>query len=291
MKIRSIAFIVAVLSIADFAFAQTYTQTQSEVGGGVSASSANYGMKAAPGAPGVGQSQSANYIYDHGTIWEGDAAPIGGDSGGGSGSGWDEWWDIADPDLGISPLAPTPSPTVAAVVLAVKAVEPAFTGAVPAAQFAPTLKRALEKPTSVPALFVRVDAEKSVREIAIVLTKRVIPWPLWIALALAVLGIISLILFGAGKGRERRLLWVAGIAIVLAIVVALVTRSVYRARYANQDFSTITDSIMVSGAEVGSAVKKIMEELPLGSHRITVTGDSLAPQITITIYVRQSLPI
>ena len=297
MKIRFIAFIVAVLSIADFAFAQTYTQTQSQVGGGISISSGSYDMKGAVGDAGVGVtvSESANYIYDHGTIWEGTSTaseePIGGSGPGGSGSGWDEWWDIEDPDLGISALTPTKNPTAVEVVKAVKAVAPATIGAVPEAQFVPTLKKALVKPTFVPQVIATVNAEKNVKEIAIVLTRRVIPWPLWIALVLAVLGIISLVLFGIGRGREARYLWAAGALIVLAIIIALVTRSVYRARYASEEFGTITDSIVVSGTEAGDAVKRVMEELSLGSHQITVTGTSLAPELVITIYVRQALPI
>lgn len=287
--------------MANFAFAQTFTQTQSQVGGGISISSANYDMKGAAGDTGVGVtvSQSANYIYDHGTVWEGSASstppppgeePIGGEGPGGSGSGWDDWWDIADPDLGISALTPAKSPTVVAVVEAVKVVAPATTGAVPEERFAPTVKKALTKPSPVPVIIVKVNPDKGVKEIAIVLTKRVIPWPLWIALILAILGVISLIIFGVGRGRQARFLWAAGILIVLAIVVALVTRSVYQARYASRDFGTITDSIVVTGAEVGSAVKKIMEDLPLGSHQITVTGSDRAPELVITAYVRQSLP-
>ncbi len=293
VKKRFIAlFFVTLMVYAGFVLAQTVTKTQEGQGGGISAGSANYVMKMAVADPGVGQSRSENYIYDHGTLWVSVAPPIGGGGGiggiggvggggisGGSGSGWEEPWVTA--------------PTVAKVVATIQAIAPkaAMGSAVPQTQFPQVVQKILEKEFFVPQIIVAVDENNVVREMVIVLTKRVIPLPLWIAFILIILGLIFLTAFVISRGKNTHLLWIGGLLVVLGIVVGITARIIYRAEYAKDNFSAITDSVVVSRDQAGETVKNIMETLPVGAHRVIITGDSLSPQIMMTIYVKRILPI
>ena len=290
----------------DFAYAAT-TQTQSGQGGGASAGSSGYAMKAATGDPAVGQSRSAHYIYDHGTTWASatsapvvvippdDGPPIGGDSGMGSGSGWDEWWGMEDSDLGITPLTPAKDATVATVITGVRSAASASVagGAVPQERFPAVVTKALAAPavSSAPTVVIAVDGNKVIREMAIVLAKRVIPWPLWLALLFVSCGFVSFALFFLGHLADVRFAWAAAALVVLGVAVALVARGIYRAEYANDDFGTIADTATMGRAAAGAAVQAIMRDLPIGAHRVVMMAEGPVPQVTMTVYVKRYLPI
>lgn len=256
-------------------------------------------MNNAAAEPAVGQSTSANYVYDHGTVWIGDGEtspvepPIGGLSPDfddeNSGSGWDEWWDLEDPDLGISPLTPAKSETVAAAVSATAPAPAAL--AVASSEFPRVFEAAIAKETFVPQVVGSLDEGNRVRELGIVFTKRIIPWPLWIAVALIALGIISLSIFFAGRGMHRWLLWFAGICIVLGVIAAFLVRAYYRSLDYSPDPSVIVETLGIPSSEVGSTVRRIAEELPLGMRRITVRGAENSIELIIMIYVKGMLPI
>lgn len=286
VKIRYALIIVGYFASAGFAYADVITQPVGGGSGGTDSSSANYSMKAAAADPGVGQSQSANYIYDHGTLWEGDAsAPpaepgVGGDSGGGSGSGWDE-----------SPLTPQESEAVEAIVEAVKAISVPATGSVPEERFAETVRKALAQATPMPRVIVSVNPESGVQKVAVILARKAWPWPLWLALASIVIGLMTFVLLMAGVLAGPRVLWTGVLLVVLGVAIGLVARSYYRSAYRAMDATAIVDERTVSSAEIGGAVKEVMENLPVGGHRLTVLGDALLPQMTITVYVKQVVPI
>ena len=261
-------------------------------------------MKMAAGDPGVGQSTSAHYIYDHGTLWvaassattvvpiipSDDGPGIGG--GFASGSGWDDWWDIEDADLGTAPLTPLKSEAVVAVVAEMKAgVAKPATGAVSAEKFAPKIEETLKKPIAKPVVIVSVGLDNVVREMAVVLIRREMPWPFWLAIILILCGIVSLAAFFVGKGSSKRLLWIAGSLVMIGIVTGVVARIVYIGEYAKDDLVTIVDEAVVSRVQSVETVKGIMRDLPPGAHRVTITGDSLSPQVIMTIYVKRGLVI
>jgi hypothetical protein len=286
---------------ASFAWAQTAVPSQSGQGGGVSAASANFSMKAAAADPGDGQSRSANYIFDHGTLWGGDATstdgpgiggdPTGGGSGGGSGSGWDEWWGMDNPELGISPLTPAPSPVVAKIVSEVRGSGTAPMGAVPQEKFPGVVVNVLKKPSGAPVVVVAVDGNKAIREVAIVLTRRTVPWPLWIAAILALMGLAAIVAFFLRGRIDRRLSWAGGLLVLIGIVMMIVLRIMYGMEYAADDFGAIADTRVVAPDQAAGAVREIMRSLPLGAYRVTVTGSAGAPQAVMTIYVKRTLPI
>ena len=60
---------------------------------------------------------------------------------------------------------------------------------------------------------------------------------------------------------------------------------------AKDDLATIVDEAVVSRIQSIETVKGIMHDLPLGAHRVTIMGDSLSPQVIMTIYVKRSLII
>src|SRR3989344_5215260 len=93
-------------------FSYAYADQVQEGAGGVGGdtSSTGYQAKTASADPGVGTSQSANYVYDHGTLWFDDESgyvapdptptPTSGGGGSSSGSGWIESLFGGDPQIG-----------------------------------------------------------------------------------------------------------------------------------------------------------------------------------------------
>ncbi len=297
MRTLLIAVFASALFSVNFAFANTVSQEVTGAGG-TTAASAEYSMNIAVGEPAAGQSLSPSYIYDHGTSWAGSTAtppddtPIGGgggsgSSGGSSGSGWES---VPIPELGVT--APIAAPAPSAVVSRVaSAVPKARSIAVSQVEFPRVVQAAIVMPTFVPQVVGSVDENNTLRELAIVLTKRIIPWPLWLALVLVALGVMLLGIFFTGGLEKREVLWGAGVAIVLGLIVGLITQFAYRSYEFTPDFSQITDSTVVSPAEAGNAVRNIFETMPLGAHRITVSGTKDSPQLVITVYVKGALPI
>lgn len=301
VKARHILVLVsATLLFADFALADMVTQPVSG-GGGVDAASGNYSMKAAVADPGVGQSQSANYIYDHGTLWAMGTStatvtppiepPIGGDGGTGSGSGWDEWWDIEDPDLGISPITPEKSPVVEKVIAAVQEIASPEIGSVPVENFPKKVMPWIVEKCPNGCVIAGVNAENDIQEVAVTLVKRALPWPFWIVILAIILGILAFVGFGVGMLTGHRVVWGAGAAIVIALGAGVWMRYHYRAAYRAMDFTSIVDARVVSAEQADGAVKGIAEELVVGGHRVTVLGSQSSPQVMITVYVKKALPI
>lgn len=300
MKARHIIVLLGALLSVNFAFAQDSVTQQGAGGGGADAASANFSMKAAVADPGVGQSQSANYIYDHGTLWIADGStstppppgevPIGG-GGAGSGSGWDEWWDINDPDLGISALTPEKSVVVEEVVRAVQEVSSPEMGAIPVENFKQKAASWIIEKCPNGCVLVGVNTDNGISEVAVTLVKRVLPWPFWLAIALVALGIAGMIAFALGALTGSRVVWGAGALVVIGLGAGVWMRAHYRSAFREADFMSIVDARVVSQEQADEAVKAIADELPLGGHTITVLGSADAPQMTITVYVKKALPI
>ena len=296
--------VLAFLFSAVFAFADDVVTQPVAGGGGTDSSSGNYSMKAAVAEPGVGQSQSANYIYDHGTLWEEGTStptvtpptidpPIGGGGGGGSGSGndWDEWWDIEDPDLGISPLTPAKNPVVEEVVRAVRETSSPEMGAVPAENFKQKTASWIMEKCPNGCVLVGVNPDNGIREVAVTLVKRVLPWPFWVVILLILLGIAGMAAFALGALTGSRVVWGAGAVIVIALGAGIWMRAHYRTVFREMDFTSIVDARVVSPDQADEAVKGIADKLPVGGHTITVLGGAEMPQMTITVYVKKALPI
>lgn len=303
VKERYILVLAGAFVAVNFVFAEVITQPVSG-GGGTDAASGNYSMKAAVADPGVGQSQSANYIYDHGTLWAAGTStatttppppidvPIGG-AGPGSGSGWDEWWDIEDPDLGISALTPEKSPVMEKVIEVVRTVassDPDM-GAVPVGDFGKKAIPWIVEKCPNGCVLAGVNSENGIQEVAVTLVKRVLPWPFWVVIALVVLGLLAFVAFGVGALSGHRVVYGAGAAIVVALIAGMWMRYHYRAAYKAMDFTSIVDARVVSPEQAESAVTAIAEELAIGGHKVTVLGSPSAPQMTITVYVKKALPI
>lgn len=283
-----------------FAFAQDSLTQQGAGGGGSDATSANFSMKAAVADPGVGQSQSANYIYNHGTLWIADGStltlpppvevPIGG-SGGGSGSGWDDWWGIEDPDLGVSAFTPAKSAVVEEVVQVVREVSSPEMGAIPVENFKQKAASWIIEKCPNGCVLVGVNPDNGISEVAVTLVKRVLPWPFWLVIALIVVGIAGMIAFALGALTGSRVVWGAGALVLIGLGVGAWMRAHYRLAFRETNFMSIVDARVVSQEQADEAVKTITDELPLGGHTITVLGDGEAPQMTITVYVKKALPI
>lgn len=299
LKARHILVLVGAFLFVDFALAQDTLSQSGSGGGGANAASSNYSMKAAVADPGVGQSQSANYIYDHGTLWAVGAStgPItpspepGVGGAGGSGSGWDEWWDIKDPDLGISPVTPEKNVAVEEVIAVVREFASPEIGSVPIENFPKKVIPWIVEKCPNGCVVVGVNPENGIQEVAVTLVKRALPWPFWVAIMLIIAGVLAFIAFGVGVLSGHRVVWGAGAAIVIALVAGIWMRYHYRAAYRAMDFTSIVDVRVVSPEQAEQAVREIASELAIGGHKVTVLGSPSAPQVMITVYVKKALPI
>jgi hypothetical protein len=275
---------------------------------------ANATQERAVADPGVGASQSANYLYDHGTLWfedesveeppaptptppptgggggSGSGSGSGGSSGGSSGSGWLTSLFGGNSQIGgISPEADVPftdTPAVTAVVVEI----PRATQAAVRVVDAPTaITRALKNPQYRPHIVRLVDDAGVTRELNIVLFKRIVPWPLWIALILILLGVLALILYIVSRGTKESLLWIGGVLILVGIVTGIVVRFAYHAVPIDPTIITSINAVSVKGAN--EAVIKLMTDMPLGTHVITASDTSGATVLTIKVFITPALPI
>ncbi len=272
--------------------------------GGGDTASAGYQAKAAVGDPGVSESQSANYVYDHGTLWFDDGfmgepepapepAPTGGDgSGANSGSGWfgSLFGGNTNPQVGgEAPDTDVPFTDTPAVAAAIGGIPQAGTAAVHIEDAPAAIEYAVAYPQPAPKVIRLVDDKGVVREVDIVLLKRITPWPLWIALLFVVLGGAVLLVFAIGRGVHPYLLWVAGGLIMAGIIAAIVVRMAYHA--SPIDTKAITSINVMPLAETDAAVKKLMEELPLGVHVIEATAAAGKKVLTVKVFITPALPL
>jgi hypothetical protein len=305
-------FSVAALSVC-FSLAYAETVQEGSGGGGGDTSSASYQMKTAVADPGVSTSQSANYLYDHGTLWFDDEAvglvspppslppatsPQGGggggssgSGGGGSGSGWiSSFFGGGDSSQvgGVSPAVDVAFTDTPAVVEAVKDIPRAAQSSVRAEDVPAVLTRVLAYPQAMPRIIRAVDSTGTVRAITVILVKNVIPWLLWLALALIVLGSVALAVFAAKPEERRPFLWIALTLIALGLGTSLIAFLAYRA--APLDMNTVVSSQTVGIDGVNEAMQKLATDLPLGAHRITVTGVGGTAILTLQVLIRPAFP-
>lgn len=307
-KAHLIAPLIAVMLYANLALAQTANSDvvqEGAGGGGGDTASAGYQAKAAVGDPGVSESQSANYIYDHGTLWFDDGyselppapdptpTPAGGGGGGSSsGSGWLAGLFGGNPNPQIGGVAPdtdipfADTPEATAVLGALPQAKPA---AVRMEDAPAAVEYAIANPQPEPQIIRLVDDKGVVRAINIVLLKRITPWPLWIAILLVVLGGAVLVIFAAGRGVHPYLLWVAGGLILVGVIGAIVVRVAYR--LVPIDTKAITSINVVPVGETDTAVKKLMEELPIGVHVIEATDMAGKKALTVKVFITPALPL
>lgn len=260
--------------------------------------SANYSINQAVGEPGSGESRSENYIFNHGTTWVGSASvtvppppppPCPPFCGGGGGGGSSFTGQIIEEDAvgGVSPEADAPI-----IIEVANEIPDAESIAVMPDEAPIAMARAIRRVWQPRQIIKVVDKNFRVRELGIVLVKRVVPWPLWLAFTLLMGGIISLYMVRAG-GEEgaRGNVWLAAGLIIAGCAVGWATRVAYRIDPATFDVRRVASYQTVSGARAGEAVRAIRDALPIGVHRITVTTSEGKPQITITVLVKGALPI
>ncbi len=279
-------FSVVVLSVF-FAFA--YAEQTGSGGGGGDIVSAGYQMKIAVADPAVGTSQSANYIYNHGTLWFDNASSTGGGGGGGdgggggSGSGWFESF-IG----GISPEVDVSFTDTPAVTEVVRNIPQATTAAARIDDAPARVARAITYPQKAPHIIRLVDETGVTRDLNMVLFKRIVPWPLWVAFALIILGIVLLVVYAAKRGKDKRLLWIAGVLILLGIIIGLIVRYAYRAAPLNMN--VISSVTVASVNETNVAVKKLMNDLSIGVHVIETVDTAGKKVLTIKVFITPALP-
>ncbi len=293
-------FAVMTLSVC-FSYAYADQVQEGAGGGGGDTSSTGYQVKTASADPGVGTSQSANYVYDHGTLWfDEDSAdvpppsptptPTSGGGGSSSGSGWIESLFGGNPQVGgVSPEVDVPftdTPEAAAVVAEVPT---ATFSAVKQADAPTVLTRILEDPQPTPQIIRLVDEKGVTRELNIVLFKRIVPWPLWIAFAIILLGAAAIAGFVIIRGSKDYLLWIGGVLILIGVVTGIVVRFAYRATPI--DPTAITSIGVVPVTEASTTVKKLMVDLPLGVHVVNATDSFGRKVLTVKVFITPALPI
>ena len=303
-KAYCIATIAVVMSCANLAWAQTTVTVQEGAGAaGGDINSSGYQAKTAVGDPGVSESQSANYIYDHGTLWfdDGyadlpptpDSTPTGGGGGNGgssSGSGWIDSIFGNNPQIGgVSLAVDVPFTDTPVAATAVAGVPQAITSAVRIVDAPQAVAYALQNPQSAPQLIRLVDEKGVTREISIVLFKRVVPWPLWIAFILIALGACAILGFVLVRGAKDYLLWIGGVMILLGVIGGVAIRFAYHATPI--DTKAITSIGVVPESEADATVKKLMTDLPLGVHVVKATDSLGKAALTIKVFITPALPI
>lgn len=293
--------IVAVL-YANLVLAQTVSPMQEGVGGGGNdTASVGYQAKTAVGDAGVSESQSANYIYDHGTLWfdEGyselppaqDPTPTGGGgSGGNSGSGWFSSLFSASPQIGgVSPAVDVPFKDTPVSEAVVASIPQSTKAAVRITDASRAIEYAVRATQSTPQIIRLVDDKGVTREISIVLFKRIVPWPLWIAFFLIVLGAIALLVFTLMRGAKEYILWVGGVLILIGVVGGVIIRFAYHA--SPIDTRAITSIGIVSASDASEAVKKLMTDLPIGVHIVKAVDAVGRTTLTVKVFITPALPI
>lgn len=329
MKKTNLALFFSVAAvIVSFSFAYAETAQESSGGGGGDASSAEYQVKMAVADPGVSTSQSANYLYDHGTLWFDDveaatlpppsvggsggsggssgsgggssgaaSAPAdnssggGGSSGGsgGSGSGWITSIFSDDAQVGgVSPAADVPFTDTPAVTEAVKDIPRSAQSAIRIEDAPAVITRVLESPRPVPRIILAVDDTGTVREVTVVLVKNIMPWLLWLALALIVMSSFALFAFALKPEDRKVFLWIGLVLIVVGLGLSFVSFLTYR--LTPPDMKTIVSSQTVLTDEVGAAMKKLAEDLPLGAHEIIVNDTEGITALAIKVFIQPVAP-
>ncbi len=301
-KLPFIAVFAVVFASATFALAQTVEQAQGSAGGGgENTSSAGYQAKAAAADPGVGTSQSSNYVYDHGTLWFEDVAAYvppapspapsgGGGTGTNSGSGWLSNLFGSDPQIGgISPEADVPFTDTPESASVVAEIPKAAFSAVKAADAPSAVLRMLENPRYEPQIVRLVDEKGVTRELNIVLFRRIVPWPLWIAFTVIALGIVVLVGFAVFRGAKDYLLWIGVPLVLVGIIGGVVTRYTYRS--VPIDTKAITSIGVVPVSEADATVKKLMAEMPIGVHVVEATDSTGRKALTVKVFITSALPI
>lgn len=304
-------FSIAAIGVC-FSYAFAETAQEGSGGGGGDASSAGYQVKTAVADPGVSTSQSVNYLYDHGTLWFDDetagiasppspatSPPDGGGGGsggggssgggGGSGSGWISSLFGDNAQIGgVSPAADVSFTDTPAVTEAVKDIPRAVQEAVRIEDMPGAITRVLESPRPVPRILRAVDNAGTVRELNLVLVKRIFPWLVWLALALVALGGITLAAFATERLKSALFAWLGGAGILLGLAIGFYVRFAYR--LPPPDIHAIVSSQTVSVGEVNDAVKKLMNDLPVGAHIITAKSAEGTTVLDIKVFVRLTLP-
>lgn len=299
-KVHLVAPLLVVMLYANLAWAQTPVQ-ESTGSGGADSASANYQVKAAVGDAGVGESQSTNYIYNHGTLWFDDVpayvpppiplpTPISGGGGGSSGSGWLVSLLGGNPQIGgISPEVDVPftdTPEAAAVITDI----PQSSQSAVRVESAPAaINRALNSPRFTPQVIRLVDDTGVTRELNIVLFKRIMPWLLWIALLIIIVGAVLIMGFIGMRGAKEYLLRVGVVLVLIGVVMGIIVRFAYRA--VPIDTKAITSITVVSVSEASAIVKRLMTDLPLGVHVVEATNSLGKKVLTVRVFITPALPI
>lgn len=299
-KVRFIAFFIVVSLYGNLALAKTVTQN-STGGGSDDVSSFNYQAKTVVADPGVGGSQSTNYIYDHGTIWFDDgltdtvsspeSVPVTNVGGRSSGSGWiKSLFDIEPQIGGVSPVVEVSfEDTSTANAFMANIPQTSNMSAVRMVDAPQAVLNAIENPQPLPQIIRLVDDAGITREIYIVLFKRIVPWLLWIAFACIALGALTLLAFTLIRGAGEYVLWVGGVLIIIGVIGSVVIRFAYRS--APIDPRVVASINVVSEAEATPAVMKLMDTMPIGVHVIKVADARGKVPLTIKVFITPALPI
>lgn len=290
---------VALLSVF-FSFAYAESTQESAGGGGGDASSTGYVMKNAIADPAVGVSASANYTYDHGSLWFEEVPsvispippPVGGGGGGSSmggssGSGWLYSLFGGGIEAPIASVPFTDMPNVAEALDGIAEEDEEY--AVRAENAPVAVKSALRAPRKTPRIIRVVDEAGVTREINIILFKRITPWPLWLAFILLLIGAFILLLMVVWRGSKERLLWIGGAFIILGVIIGIMVRFAYRAVPIDPNAVVSLNSLSASRAR--ELVMSMMKEMPLGAHVIHVTGASGETTLVIKVFITPALPI
>lgn len=313
LKTAHLCFFSIALLAADFALAQII-QTQQGVGAeGADTGSANYLIKTVVGEPGVGRSQSANYIYDHGTTWGGFATstsqpppqPPPSSGGGGGGSGGGGGGGGGAPSLvisgggsgsgigggggeggapGIGGISPAVDEEIMEAIT--ESISEEETAVIQEEEIVSYIEETLQTNFRKPRVIQIVDKNNVVRGVIIMLLRRVIPWPLWLALLFLIIGTFTLTRVYHDGLWYRENVWLASGLIIAGITLGWATRSIYRIDPASFGINQTTTASTVQPAQAGDVVRGIVHKKPIGVHRVTVVNGDGVETMKITIFVK-----
>lgn len=304
LKAVYLLFFAIALLAAGFVLAQTVQTQQSAGTSGADAGSANYQMKTAVGDPGAGRSQSTNYIYDHGTTWSGAATstalPTGGDGGGGSsgggsslvvsGGGGGSGSGIgggAPVEPGVGGISPAIDEEMMETVI--ESVPETETAVIPEEKIIPYIEETLQTNFRKPRIIQIVDNNNIVRGVVIMLLRRVIPWPLWLALLFLIIGAFTLTRVYHDGEWYRENVWFASGLIIAGITLGWATHSLYRIDPASFGINETTTAITVQPVNAADAIEDTVQKKAIGVHRVTVVNNDGEEIMKITMFIKGML--
>jgi len=151
------------------------------------------------------------------------------------------------------------------------------------------VKEALKTDGKKPRIIQIVDSNNVVRGVVVVLLRRVIPWSLWLALLLLIIGMFTFTRVRRDGLWHKENLWFASGLIIAGLTLGWATRALYRIDPASFGITTTTTALTVQPVNMAGVLEDTIRKKAIGVHRMSVVNNDGAEIMKITIFVKETL--